>query len=50
MIDAYARERFNEARDELWKLSSIFKKKPLIILTFFYKMRNNIIWKSVIYY
>jgi len=32
MIDAYARERFNEARDELWKLSSIFKKKPLIIL------------------
>ena len=32
MIDANARERFNEARDELWKLSSIFKKKPLIIL------------------
>ena len=32
MIDAHARERFNEARDELWKLSSIFKKKPLIIL------------------
>jgi len=32
MIDAYARERFTEARDELWKLSSIFKKKPLIIL------------------
>ena len=33
MIDAYARERFNEAKDELWKLSSVFKKKPLIILT-----------------
>ncbi len=32
MVDAYARERFNEAKDELWKLSSIFKKKPLIIL------------------
>ncbi|GAG78904.1 unnamed protein product, partial [marine sediment metagenome] len=32
MIDAFARERFSEARDELWKLSSIFKKKPLIIL------------------
>jgi small GTP-binding protein len=32
MIDAYARERFNEAKDELWKLSSIFKKKPLIVL------------------
>ncbi len=32
MIDAYARERFNEARDELWKLSNVFKKKPLIIL------------------
>ncbi len=32
MIDAYAPERFNEARNELWKLSSIFKKKPLIIL------------------
>ena len=33
MIDAYAQERFNEAKDELWKLSSVFKKKPLIILT-----------------
>jgi small GTP-binding protein len=33
MIDAQARERFNEAKDELWKLSSVFKKKPLIILT-----------------
>jgi len=33
MIDAYARERFNEAKDELWKLQSVFKKKPLIILT-----------------
>jgi small GTP-binding protein len=32
MVDAYARERFSEAKDELWKLSSIFKKKPLIIL------------------
>ncbi|MFW9829243.1 MAG: ADP-ribosylation factor-like protein [Candidatus Thorarchaeota archaeon] len=32
MIDAYAKERFNEARDELWKLSAIFKKKPLIVL------------------
>jgi len=33
MIDAHARERFNEAKDELWKLSSVFKKKPLIVLT-----------------
>ena len=33
MIDAHAQERFNEAKDELWKLSSVFKKKPLIILT-----------------
>lgn len=33
MIDAYARERFNEAKDELWKLKSVFKKKPLIVLT-----------------
>ena len=33
MIDAKARERFNEAKEELWKLSSVFKKKPLIILT-----------------
>ena len=33
MIDAYARERFSEAKDELWKLQSVFKKKPLIILT-----------------
>lgn len=32
MIDAYARERFNEARDELWKLSDVFKKKPLVVL------------------
>jgi len=32
MIDAYARERFSEAKDELWKLSSIFKTKPLVIL------------------
>jgi small GTP-binding protein len=33
MIDAYARERFSEAKDELWKLASVFKKKPLIVLT-----------------
>jgi len=32
MVDAYARERINEAKDELWKLSSLFKKKPLIVL------------------
>ena len=32
MIDAYARERFSEAKDELWKLSSIFKTKPLVVL------------------
>jgi small GTP-binding protein len=32
MIDAYARERFNEAKDELWRLASVFKKKPLIVL------------------
>jgi small GTP-binding protein len=32
MIDAYARERFSEAKDELWKLSSVFKKKPLVVL------------------
>ncbi|MFX1317323.1 MAG: ADP-ribosylation factor-like protein, partial [Promethearchaeota archaeon] len=32
MVDAYARERFNEAKDELWKLSSVFKKKSLIVL------------------
>ncbi len=40
MIDANARERFNEARDELWKLSSIFKKKPLIILANKYDLQN----------
>ncbi|MHA2007232.1 MAG: ADP-ribosylation factor-like protein [Promethearchaeota archaeon] len=33
MIDAYARERFSEAKDELWKLSSVFKTKPLVVLT-----------------
>jgi small GTP-binding protein len=32
MIDAYAIERFNEAKKELWRLSDIFKKKSLIIL------------------
>jgi len=32
MVDAYARERFNEAKDELWKLANVFKKKPLIVL------------------
>ncbi|MHA1496900.1 MAG: ADP-ribosylation factor-like protein [Promethearchaeota archaeon] len=32
MIDVYARDRFNEAKDELWKLSEVFKKKPLIVL------------------
>jgi hypothetical protein len=32
MVDAYAIERFDEAKKELWKLSDIFKKKPLIIL------------------
>ena len=32
MIDASARARFNEAKEELWKLAEVFKKKPLIIL------------------
>jgi len=32
MIDAYARERFNEARDELWKLAPVLKRTPLIVL------------------
>ncbi|MFX1501371.1 MAG: ADP-ribosylation factor-like protein [Promethearchaeota archaeon] len=32
MLDAYARERFREAKEELWKLSDVFKKKPLIVL------------------
>ena len=32
MIDAYARERFSEAKDELWRLAAVFKKKPLIVL------------------
>ena len=32
MVDVYARERFSEAHDELWKLAPLFKKKPLIVL------------------
>ena len=32
MVDAYARERLNEARDELWKLAPILKRTPLIVL------------------
>ena len=32
MIDAYDRERFKEAKNELWKLADVFKKKPLIVL------------------
>ncbi|MFX1277995.1 MAG: ADP-ribosylation factor-like protein [Promethearchaeota archaeon] len=32
MIDAHAKERFNEAKRELWKLSDNFKKNPLIVL------------------
>ena len=32
MIDASDNERFAEAREELWKLSDVFKKKPLIVL------------------
>ncbi|MHA2051541.1 MAG: ADP-ribosylation factor-like protein [Promethearchaeota archaeon] len=32
MIDAHATERFSEAKYELWKLSSVFKSKPLIVL------------------
>ena len=39
MIDAYAIERFNEAKDELWKLSSVFKKKALIVLANKYDLR-----------
>ncbi|MFX0043486.1 MAG: ADP-ribosylation factor-like protein [Candidatus Hodarchaeota archaeon] len=39
MVDAYAKERFNEAKDELWKLSSIFKKKPLIVLANKYDLK-----------
>jgi len=32
MIDASAKERFSEAREELWKLFDILKKKPLIVI------------------
>lgn len=32
MLDAYATDRFEEARDELWKLAKVLKNKPLIIL------------------
>lgn len=32
LVDANAKHRFKEAKEELWRLSSILKKKPLIIL------------------
>jgi small GTP-binding protein len=32
MVDAHAQDRFKEAKDELWKLASIMKKKPLFVL------------------
>ena len=32
MVDAADKERFREARKELWKLSSVIEEKPLIVL------------------
>lgn len=32
MLDAHAIDRFNEAKQELWKLAKVLKNKPLIIL------------------
>ena len=40
MIDAADSERFKEAKQELWKLSEIFMKKPLIILANKYDLEN----------
>ncbi|MHA2338339.1 MAG: ADP-ribosylation factor-like protein [Candidatus Hodarchaeales archaeon] len=40
MLDAHAKERFDEAKKELWKLSDVFKKKPLIILANKYDLKS----------
>lgn len=40
MLDASAQERFKEAKIELWKLASIMKKKPLIVLANKYDLPN----------
>lgn len=41
MIDAHDISRFGEAREELWKLAPILKKKPLIILANKYDLECN---------
>jgi small GTP-binding protein len=40
MIDAADQARFKEAKAELWKLSEVFKKKPLIVLANKYDLKT----------
>jgi selenocysteine-specific translation elongation factor len=40
LVDASAIERFKEARQELWKLMSIIKNTPLIVLANKYDLQN----------
>ncbi len=48
MIDAHDQSRFKEAKLELWKLSSIFKTKPLIVLANKYDLEPAASLKEII--
>jgi small GTP-binding protein len=40
MVDAADQERFDEAKNELWKLSSLLKDKPLLVLANKYDLKD----------
>jgi small GTP-binding protein len=40
MVDAADKKRFEEAKLELWKLSSLLKEKPLLVLANKYDLKN----------
>ncbi|TFF97183.1 MAG: GTP-binding protein [Promethearchaeota archaeon] len=48
MIDAADQKRFNEAKKELWKLSSIIEEKPLLVLANKYDLDNVALIQEII--
>ncbi|MBD3226786.1 MAG: hypothetical protein GF329_01255 [Candidatus Lokiarchaeota archaeon] len=48
MVDAVDQDRFNEAKEELWKISSIVKEIPLIVLANKYELSDVASIKEVI--
>ncbi|MBD3256046.1 MAG: GTP-binding protein [Candidatus Lokiarchaeota archaeon] len=47
MVDATDKERFDEAKKELWKLSSLLKDKPLLVLANKYDLQDTASIKEI---